>query len=64
LPLSLIGWILPRALSDLVGRHVTIPVTGQPGERAAMTLPGEADGFAASMSPESRWRNESHRRCM
>jgi hypothetical protein len=23
LPLSLIGWILPRALSDLVGRHVT-----------------------------------------
>jgi dienelactone hydrolase len=57
-PLSLTAWILPRALADVAGRHVTIPVTGQPGSRAAMTLPGEADGFARVVVPDSPWRNE------
>lgn len=57
-PLALIAWILPRALLDLLGRHLTIPVTGPPGSHGAMTLPGESDGFAASRRPGSRWRNE------
>lgn len=55
---KLIAWILPRALADRAGHHNLIPVTGQPGTKAAMTLPGEADGFAASRHPGSQWRNE------
>ncbi|MDO9409546.1 alpha/beta hydrolase [Patulibacter sp.] len=47
-PLSTSAWILPQALADLAGSHRTIPVTGPPGSRGAMTLPGEAEGFAAS----------------
>lgn len=57
-PLSLVAWIVPRALLDVLGRHRTIPVTGPPGSHGAMTLPGESDGFAASRRPGSRWRNE------
>ncbi|WP_354698796.1 Quorum-quenching protein AidA [Paraconexibacter sp. AEG42_29] len=57
-PPSLIAWILPRALRDLAGSHNLIPVTGPPGSRAAMTLPGEADGFAAAVPEGSPWRNE------
>jgi predicted alpha/beta hydrolase len=57
-PPRTVAWLLPRALADMAGRHVTVPVTGQPGERAAMNLPGEADGFAATVRPDSRWRNE------
>jgi uncharacterized protein len=57
-PLPTIAWILPRALADLAGRHNTIPVTGPAGARAAMTLPGEAEGFAASSTADSRWTNE------
>lgn len=57
-PLRLVGWILPRALADRAGRHNLIPVTGPPGSRAAMTLPGEADGFAATIGPGSPWRNQ------
>jgi dienelactone hydrolase len=53
-----IAWILPRALADMAGKHVTIPVTGQPGEHGALTLPGEADGFAAAIPTGSPWRNE------
>lgn len=53
-----IAWLLPRALADLAGRHTTIPVTAQPGSRAAMTLPGEADGFARAVPAGSPWRNE------
>jgi dienelactone hydrolase len=56
-PPAVTAWIVPRALADAAGRHTTIPVTAQPGERAAMTLPGEADGFAAVVAPGSRWRN-------
>lgn len=57
-PPSVVAWILPRALADLAGRHNLIPVTGEPGTKAAMTLPGEAAGFAASKEPGTRWRNE------
>lgn len=53
-----IAWIVPRAIKDAVGRHTLIPVTAEPGQHAAMTLPGEAAGFAASITPESTWRNE------
>ena len=56
-PLSLVAWLVPQALLDLV-RHRTIPVTGPPGSHGAMTLPGEAAGFEASRRPGSRWRNE------
>lgn len=55
---SLVAWILPRALADLAGRHNLIPVTGPPGARAAMTLPGESDGFARVVRPGSPWGSE------
>ncbi len=57
-PPSLSAWLIPRALLDQLGRHTLVPVTGQPGEHAAMTLPGEADGFAAVVPDGSPWRNE------
>jgi uncharacterized protein len=57
-PPALSAWLTPRALADQLGRHNLVAVTGQPGEHAAMTLPGEADGFAASVPPGSPWRNE------
>ncbi len=57
-PPALSAWLLPRALADLLGRHNLVPVTGQPGGRAAMTLAGEADGFAAAVPKGSPWRNE------
>jgi dienelactone hydrolase len=53
-----LGWIVPRALRDKVGSHTTIPVTGPPGSHAAMTFPGESDGFAAAIGAGSPWRNE------
>jgi pimeloyl-ACP methyl ester carboxylesterase len=52
------AWLVPRALADQLGRHNLVPVTGQPGELAAMTLPGEADGFHAAVPAGSPWRNE------
>lgn len=57
-PLRVTAWIVPRAILDVLGRHVTIPVTAAPGGRAAMAFEGEADGFAASVRPGSRWRNQ------
>ncbi len=51
-------WIAPRALADDLGRHNLVPVAAEPGGRAAMTLPGEADGFAAAVPEGSPWRNE------
>jgi dienelactone hydrolase len=57
-PPMLSAWLMPRALADQFGRHTLVPVTGQPGEHAAMTLPGEADGFAAAVPAGSPWRNE------
>ena len=52
-----IAWLVPRAVLNLFGARNTVPVTDQPGARAAMTLPGEADGFAAVVTPGSPWRN-------
>ncbi|MCW3030619.1 MAG: alpha/beta hydrolase [Solirubrobacterales bacterium] len=52
------AWLMPRALADQLGRHNVVAVTAAPGERAAMTLPGEADGFAAAVPAGSPWRNE------
>jgi len=52
------AWILPRAFAELAGRQVQIPVTGSPGARAAMTFPGEADGFARTVGSDSPWRNQ------
>jgi hypothetical protein len=52
------AWIVPRAIGDQLGRHNLVPVTGQPGELAAMTLPGEANGFRAAVPDGSPWRNE------
>jgi len=57
-PPSVSAWLVPRALRDQFGRHNVVPVTGQPGERAAMALPGEADGFRAVVPEGSPWRNE------
>jgi dienelactone hydrolase len=57
-PPMLSAWLIPRALADQFGRHNLVAVTGQPGAHAAMTLPGEADGFAASVPAGSPWRNE------
>ena len=57
-PLPVVAWIIPRAIADRMGHTNLIPVTGQPGTKAAMTLPGEADGFAAVVPPGSPWRNE------
>jgi len=56
-PPGLTAWIMPRALADALGRHTTIPVTAPPGARGAMTLPGEADGFARAVAPTSPWHN-------
>ncbi len=57
-PPLLSAWLIPRALADQFGRHNVVAVTGQPGEHAAMTLAGEADGFAAAVPVGSPWRNE------
>lgn len=51
--------ILPRALADSLGRHRVVPATAPPGELGAMTLPGEADGFARAVPEGSAWRNEA-----
>jgi pimeloyl-ACP methyl ester carboxylesterase len=57
-PLKHSPYILPRAIADRAGRHNLIPVTAPPGEHAAMNFPGEYDGFMASRTEGSKWRNE------
>jgi dienelactone hydrolase len=57
-PPALSAWLTPRALADQLGRHNLVAVTGEPGAHAAMTLPGEAAGFAAAVPDGSPWRNE------
>jgi len=57
-PLPTVAWILPRAMANRAGRVNRIPVTGLPGAKAAMALPGEGDGFFAVVPPGSPWRNE------
>lgn len=55
-PLSVVAWILPRALLDLIGFKVRVPVTAPPGRMGAMTLPGESAGFASATTAD--WCNE------
>lgn len=50
--------VMARAIKDLAGSHTLIPVTGPPGALAAMAYEGESEGFAASASANSPWRNE------
>ena len=57
-PPPTIARIVPKAVADAAGRHTTIPVTTEPGEHGAMSLPGEAAGFAATILEGSPWRNE------
>ncbi|MFN8113247.1 MAG: alpha/beta fold hydrolase [Solirubrobacterales bacterium] len=57
-PPRLSAWMLPRAVADVAGHHNLVPVTAPPGEHGAMSLPGEAEGFAAAVEPGSPWRNE------
>jgi dienelactone hydrolase len=57
-PPTLSAWLIPRAVADQLGRHNLVAVTAQPGGHAAMTLPGEADGFRDSVPEGSPWRNE------
>lgn len=57
-PLRDVLRLLPYAARDRLGRHVTVPATAEPGELGAMNFPGEAAGFAASVPPDSSWRNE------
>jgi dienelactone hydrolase len=57
-PPALSAWIMPRALMNLAGRHVLIPVSAEPGGHAALTKPGELSGFRRCAPPESTWRNE------
>lgn len=52
------AWLIPRAIADQLGRHTLVPVTAQPRAHAAMTLPGEADGFAATVPSDSPWQNQ------
>jgi pimeloyl-ACP methyl ester carboxylesterase len=57
-PPKLTAWLLPIAVTDLAGRVRHVPVTGPPGSHSIMSLPGEADGFAAAVAPNSPWQNE------
>lgn len=57
-PLRVSAWIIPRAILDVLGRNITIPVTAPLGGRAAMAFAGEEDGFANSVTAGSRWRNQ------
>jgi pimeloyl-ACP methyl ester carboxylesterase len=56
-PLRSIAKIIPLAIVDQCGWHQTAPVTGPVGARALLTLPGEAEGFAAVTSADSPWQN-------
>ena len=57
-PPMLAAWLTPRAVADVLGSPKTVPVTGAPGEHAAMTFEGERQGFAMTVAPDSPWRNE------
>jgi hypothetical protein len=48
-----VAWLLGHALKHVVGGRDRVPVTAQPGGRAGMTLPGEADGFASMIAIDS-----------
>jgi len=57
---ALVAWILPGAMKDKLGGHTLTALTGQPGEHAAMTFPGEANGFAAAVPPDSPCLQREH----
>jgi fermentation-respiration switch protein FrsA (DUF1100 family) len=57
-PPKLTAWLVPIAIADLAGRVRRVPVTGAPGSHSIMSLPGEAEGFAAAVAPGSPWQNE------
>lgn len=52
-----VAWIGSQLLASIV-RTRTVPATAKLPAMATMNLPGEADGFAALVSPTSPWRNE------
>jgi pimeloyl-ACP methyl ester carboxylesterase len=56
-PLRTIAKLLGPAIADRCGWHQTVPATGPVGARAIMTLPSEAEGFAAMIPADSPWRN-------
>jgi fermentation-respiration switch protein FrsA (DUF1100 family) len=51
------AWTAGQLLASVV-RDRAVPVTAKLPTMASMNLPGEADGFAALVSPASPWRNE------
>lgn len=51
------AWSIGQVLASVV-RVRTVPVTAKLPAPGTMNLPGEADGFAALVSPASPWRNE------
>jgi uncharacterized protein len=53
-----VGWLLPRAIADEAGHHNLVPVTANPGQRAAMSFPGESAGFFTVRGSDSPWLNE------
>ena len=57
-PPAVIAWVVPHAVADVLGSPKTIPVTGAPGDKAAMTFEGERQGYAMTVAPGSPWRNE------
>jgi uncharacterized protein len=53
-----VAWLLPRALADVLGWHITMPVIAPPGRHGAMSFPGESAGMARVVASGSPWRNE------
>lgn len=52
------AWLIPKAIADVAGRRRLVPVTARYGDKAAMALAGEADGFGRAVPSGSPWRNE------
>jgi pimeloyl-ACP methyl ester carboxylesterase len=57
-PTATTVWIVWKAMQELAGRHVRIPVTAPVGGRAAMAWQGEFEGFRDAIPAGSPWRNE------
>jgi dienelactone hydrolase len=54
----LAAWMTPKAIADVAGRDVRIPVTAPVGAKGAMTFAGEYEGFENAVPEGSPWRNE------
>ena len=50
--------VMARAIRDRLGWHNLIKVTAEPGQLAAMSFPGELEGFTAATEAGSPWINE------